>query len=100
MIDDGRRLTVEDEQDGLRLDNFLTALLPDHSRSQIQRLIKDGHVRGSHTLRASSGAWPERPGANRREREEMSGEIAVPDDAGVPAVSSFDTSLAAEQVAV
>ena len=54
MIDDGRRLTVEDEQDGLRLDNFLTALLPDHSRSQIQRLIKDGHVRGSHTLRASS----------------------------------------------
>ena len=54
MVDDGRRLTVEDEQDGLRLDNFLTALLPDHSRSQIQRLIKDGHVRGSHTLRASS----------------------------------------------
>jgi 23S rRNA pseudouridine1911/1915/1917 synthase len=54
MVDDGRRLTVEDEQDGLRLDNFLTALLPDHSRSQIQRLIRDGHVRGSHTLRASS----------------------------------------------
>jgi 23S rRNA pseudouridine1911/1915/1917 synthase len=54
MVDEGRRLTVEDEQDGLRLDNFLTALLPDHSRSQIQRLIKDGHVRGSHTLRASS----------------------------------------------
>ena len=37
---------VEPEHDGLRLDNFLTALLPDHSRSQIQRLIKDGHVRG------------------------------------------------------
>jgi 23S rRNA pseudouridine1911/1915/1917 synthase len=54
MVDDGRRLTVEDEQDGLRLDNFLTALLPDHSRSQVQRLIKDGHVRGSHALRASS----------------------------------------------
>ena len=40
----GRRLRVEDEQDGLRLDNFLTALLPDYSRSHIQRLIKDGHV--------------------------------------------------------
>src|SRR5687768_9897564 len=40
-----RRLLVEPEHDGFRLDNFLTALLPDHSRSQIQRLIKDGHLR-------------------------------------------------------
>ena len=54
MADDGRRLTVAEEHDGLRLDNFLTALLPDHSRSQIQRLIKDGRVTGSHVLRASS----------------------------------------------
>ena len=30
----------------MRLDNFLTALLPEQSRSQIQRLIKDGHVHG------------------------------------------------------
>jgi hypothetical protein len=30
----------------------------------------------------------------------MSSEIAVPDDAGVPATTSFDASLAAEQVAV
>ena len=54
MVDDGRRLTVEDDHDGLRLDNFLTALLPDHSRSQIQRLIKDGHVRPS-SAKASEG---------------------------------------------
>src|SRR5688500_8040527 len=40
------QLVVERDQDGLRLDNFLTALLPDQSRSQIQRLIKDGHVQG------------------------------------------------------
>ena len=40
----GRRLDVEEEHDGTRLDNFLTALLPDHSRSQIQRLIKEGRV--------------------------------------------------------
>ncbi len=40
----GRRLDVEEEHDGWRLDNFLTALLPDHSRSQIQRLIKEGRV--------------------------------------------------------
>lgn len=42
----GRRFVVEPEQDGLRLDNFLSSLLPDHSRSQIQRLIRDGRVAG------------------------------------------------------
>ncbi len=41
-----RRLEVEPEHDGSRLDNFLTALLPDQSRSHIQRLIKDGRVQG------------------------------------------------------
>ncbi len=30
----------------MRLDHFLTALLPDQSRSQVQRLIKDGRVHG------------------------------------------------------
>jgi 23S rRNA pseudouridine1911/1915/1917 synthase len=50
-----RQLVVDDDQDGLRLDNFLTALLPDQSRSRIQRLIKDGHVRGpGGALRAST----------------------------------------------
>ena len=39
-------LTVEAEYDGSRLDSFLAALLPDQSRSNIQRLIKDGHVTG------------------------------------------------------
>jgi 23S rRNA pseudouridine1911/1915/1917 synthase len=37
-------LTVPAESDGSRLDLFLAAVLPDRSRSQIQRLIKDGHV--------------------------------------------------------
>jgi 23S rRNA pseudouridine1911/1915/1917 synthase len=41
-----RIIHVEPEQDGTRLDNFLTALLPDQSRSQLQRLIKDGRVTG------------------------------------------------------
>ena len=50
-----RVLEVEDDQDGLRLDNFLTALLPDLSRSQIQKLIKEGRVKGpSRELRAST----------------------------------------------
>ena len=37
---------VTPEYDGARLDNFLTAMLPDQSRSHIQRLIKDGCVTG------------------------------------------------------
>jgi 23S rRNA pseudouridine1911/1915/1917 synthase len=51
-----RELTVEAEHDGARLDNFLTALLPDLSRSQVQRLIKDGRVQGpgAASLRSSS----------------------------------------------
>ncbi|MEO6212947.1 MAG: RluA family pseudouridine synthase [Vicinamibacterales bacterium] len=50
-----RRLQVEPEHDGSRLDNFLTALLPDHSRSQIQRLIKGGRVKGTASaVRAST----------------------------------------------
>ena len=39
------RLTVPDEAAGTRLDRFLASVLGDHSRSHIQRLIKDGHVR-------------------------------------------------------
>jgi 23S rRNA pseudouridine1911/1915/1917 synthase len=38
-------ITVPDDSDGLRLDRFLVSILPEQSRSQIQRLIKDGHVR-------------------------------------------------------
>jgi len=37
-------VTVPDDSEGVRLDRFLVSVLPEHSRSQIQRLIKDGHV--------------------------------------------------------
>jgi 23S rRNA pseudouridine1911/1915/1917 synthase len=37
-------ITVTDDNEGLRLDRFLVSLLPERSRSQIQRLIKEGHV--------------------------------------------------------
>jgi 23S rRNA pseudouridine1911/1915/1917 synthase len=47
-------LTVDAEYDGARLDNFLTALLPDQSRSNIQRLIKEGHVTGGTSAVRSS----------------------------------------------
>jgi 23S rRNA pseudouridine1911/1915/1917 synthase len=36
---------VSDDGDGVRLDRFLASVLPGHSRSHIQRLIKDGQVR-------------------------------------------------------
>src|SRR3954467_14037321 len=36
--------TADAESVGERLDRFLTAQIPDFSRSQIQRLIEGGHV--------------------------------------------------------
>ena len=46
MAADRREVEVPAEQDGTRLDSFLTTALPDRSRSQIQKLIKDGLVSG------------------------------------------------------
>jgi 23S rRNA pseudouridine1911/1915/1917 synthase len=49
------RVEVPADQDGARLDTFLTTALPDRSRSQIQKLIKDGHVSGPiKVVRAST----------------------------------------------
>ena len=42
---DSREFSVAPESAGQRLDRFLVAVLADHSRSQIQKLIADGHVR-------------------------------------------------------
>src|SRR6266536_2097094 len=39
------RITVPDDSDGARRDRFLVSVLAEHSRSQLQRLIKEGHVR-------------------------------------------------------
>ena len=50
------RLEVTDEHDGERLDHCLTAVLPERSRSQIQRLIRDGHVRLNERLVRASHA--------------------------------------------
>ena len=40
-----RTITIDEDNEGVRLDRFLASVLPEHSRSQIQRLIKDGQVR-------------------------------------------------------
>jgi 23S rRNA pseudouridine1911/1915/1917 synthase len=37
-------LTVPEESEGLRLDRFLASMVPNQSRSQLQRLIKEGRV--------------------------------------------------------
>lgn len=44
-------VTVTDDSEGIRLDRFLASVLPERSRSQIQRLIKEGlvHVAGRET---------------------------------------------------
>jgi 23S rRNA pseudouridine1911/1915/1917 synthase len=50
-------VTVSDDYDGERLDHFLAAVLPGQSRSQLQRLIKDGKVTGpagAGSIRAST----------------------------------------------
>src|SRR5215213_925467 len=48
-------LAVTDEYAGERLDRFLAAVLPGHSRSQIQRLIKEGLVQvGPRAVRANA----------------------------------------------
>lgn len=48
-------LTVPPESSGARLDHFLVSLVPTHSRSQIQKLIKDGQVSiGARSLRPNT----------------------------------------------
>src|SRR5438445_9134734 len=37
-------ITVPEENRGVRLDRFLVSVVGDQSRSQLQRLIEDGHV--------------------------------------------------------
>jgi 23S rRNA pseudouridine1911/1915/1917 synthase len=49
-------ITVPDDSHGVRLDRFLTSVLPDQSRSHIQRLIKDGSVQV-----AGASAKPNQP---------------------------------------
>jgi len=51
---------VGPEHEGQRLDRFLVSVLETHSRSQIQRLIKEGHVRVAG--RAAKANQPVKPG--------------------------------------
>jgi 23S rRNA pseudouridine1911/1915/1917 synthase len=65
---------VADEHDGLRLDQFLAAVLPGRSRSHIQRLIREGLV--------DTGGRQMRPSAPVRAGQRVAVDIPAP----VPAV--------------
>ena len=52
---DVRTFRAEADHDGLRLDHFLSAVIPEISRSQLQRLIRDGRVR-AEGLQVKPGA--------------------------------------------
>jgi len=57
MACESREFTVPPDATGARLDVFLASCLPDLSRARVQRLIADGHVKGSsphHHLKASN----------------------------------------------
>ena len=67
-------LAVTDEYAGERLDRFLAAVLPGHSRSQIQRLIKDGLVQvGPRAVRANASVRDGRHGRRGRARADCCG---------------------------
>jgi len=68
-----RTFTVPADADGARLDRFLVSVIGDHSRSQIQRLIKDGfvHIAGR----------PVKPNQAVRSGQDVAVEIPEPVDA-------------------
>ena len=52
-------ILVPADSEGVRLDHFLVSMLADHSRSQLQRLIKDGQVKvAGHAAKANQQVKP------------------------------------------
>ncbi|MDQ3070626.1 MAG: RluA family pseudouridine synthase [Acidobacteriota bacterium] len=72
-----RTFRAEAGHDGLRLDHFLAALIPEISRSQLQRLIREGHVRAEGLLI--------KPGAIVREGLAVEVEVPPPAPSSVAA---------------
>jgi 23S rRNA pseudouridine1911/1915/1917 synthase len=69
-------LTAESDHHGSRLDRFLAAEIPEQSRSQIQRLIEQGHVSHSRV---------KTPKANTEIREGDTVSLELPDAAPIGA---------------
>ena len=77
-----RDVDVTSAQAGARLDAFLAAVLPDRSRSQIQRLIKDGHVSASNAVGGGAALRPSTPvKAGQRFHVELPEAVAATADA-------------------
>ncbi len=79
------QFTVDPESAGLRLDVFLAGLLPQHSRSQLQRLIKAGG--------ATLGGKPAKPNAALKPGDVVAVEVPdaapaapIPQDIALPVV--------------
>jgi 23S rRNA pseudouridine1911/1915/1917 synthase len=71
---------------GQRLDRFLVSVLPEHSRSQIQKLIADGHVTVVSAVRAQRGAKQDaRSNLVLHDGDRVG--VAIPDAAPARAVS-------------
>jgi len=73
---DAHEFEVPPEFDGQRLDRFLVSVLEGYSRSQIQKLIEDGHV--SSRVKSAS-VFSARPKANALVREGESVRVTVPE---------------------
>jgi 23S rRNA pseudouridine1911/1915/1917 synthase len=71
-------IEITAEHAGIRLDAFLATALPDRSRSQIQKLIKDGHVRSMDPQSAGKQIRPSTPvKAGQRFRVELPAPVAT-----------------------
>jgi len=91
-MDDGPQsgtthLTASATEAGLRLDLFVATRLPTLSRSQIQRLIKTGHVQMDG--KSGKASWPMRPGA-RVDLTIPAAENAEPRPEDLPLTILFD----------
>jgi 23S rRNA pseudouridine1911/1915/1917 synthase len=74
------------EAAGQRLDRFLVSMLPEHSRSQIQKLIADGHVLITSPVRVQRGARQDvRANLVLHEGDRLA--VAIPDAAPARAAS-------------
>ena len=75
-MDESRDVEVTADHDGVRLDAFLTSALPDRSRSQIQKLIKDGLVTLCTEVRGQSKEL--RPSTPVKTRQRFRIELPAP----------------------
>jgi 23S rRNA pseudouridine1911/1915/1917 synthase len=75
--------TVPPEFDGQRLDRFLVSVLPDYSRSQLQKLIGDGHItlvkKGGRQGGSSGPPAPAKPNLSIHEGDRIA--LDMPDAA-------------------